>query len=646
MNINMMQLVLEALEKNNRAGAKDLAYLFGSSVASIKKCIAELKDELHMNGADIISKSGRGNGYQLIISNEEKYKNFRDVILPRMVHKDSEGFVQKEKRMFFLATTLLGADDYLLSANLAEEEGISISQFSKELKEVKEMLAMAGVSLISVPHHGLKIIGSEQSIRSAYTYYLLLNEKDRTGALEVSGNLSENSMIYKIGTVLHEVLDYYQYPYDALTLNNILVHLLVMCRRIKNGNIFYTPDLHLEESWEYPIAVAIAQGINEKLGIYIPDSEVEYISIHLISKEKIEDFSKYQDIREIINNSLSKIHDELGYDLEDDTYLKNMLLSHTIPMLERAKYSTKLAVWNNVSTKEKFLAAESCAVLYINDLNRLFGIHLPYDEVWYCTLHFEVALKRRYFTKRKVLVVTGVSRANSIFIQSQIEMHFNEEMIKFDYVDFTKLHSKDLKEYNCILTTINILKIEDQIPIYFIPNILHQGDFDMIQKLVMNAEIDWKDAKDVLLKNDVVYDVKSKTKEEALNALFSSSSLDKEQIEDCRNRDSVRKYSHGKKAVVIQPLKNYDSKSFVLVDVFKNSVTWDKHQYDISIFVHLSKAAPYKTLMQLKLIEAILKDDDLVAELKLNPNKSVLKKWIIQNEKKMMSKITKIYRIS
>lgn len=643
-----MKELLELLEKHENINADELSSLLSISSSNVKRYISEIKGRVKRNGANISSKSGRGNGYCLEIFDFQKYRNFIDIELQKEIDLEKDNFLQNEKRIFFLAIRLLSAEDYLLSQNLADEEGISLSQFSKELKIVKDKLSYIGVSIVSVPHHGLKVVGSEQAIRSALSYYLLINENDPIGVKDVTENSVKTSLTYRVGKILENVFNYYQYPYDVLTINNILIHLIVMCKRLKAGNVFLTDYSNMQSLWEYPIAVAIASSIQKEIGIDIPDSEVNYIAMHLISKELSNESTTYNELKKIIDNSLVRIYEELGYDLKDDVDLKNMLLTHTVPMLERAKYNTTYGLIAKPNTKEKFLAAESCAITFIDQLNKLYDIHLPYDEIWYCTLHFDVALRKKYFANKKALVVTGLSRSNVLYIKSQLDMYFNDKFVHFDYVDYAHLQKNELTRYDFIFSTFEGLKLDINKSIYYIPAFLNKDDLEVLNEIFYQSQN--KEIKSYLPNDFLIVDDTSKDKQSALKFLYKS--LNRRSItlpntfeKDTKNREEIRKYTHGKKSVLIQSVLNYECDPCIYIDVLKEPILWETHYFNELIIICCSKKDIESTFQQLKLAESILISDELNFELEKNPNEKVVLDWLDKNIKKK-KKVTQIHKIS
>ncbi|MBQ4254240.1 MAG: HTH domain-containing protein, partial [Erysipelotrichaceae bacterium] len=74
--------LLERMTGNDEAvGTLELAEFLGVSRARIKSLVKDINTALADHGAQIEGKTGRGNGYNLIISDREKYEEKRDRLL-------------------------------------------------------------------------------------------------------------------------------------------------------------------------------------------------------------------------------------------------------------------------------------------------------------------------------------------------------------------------------------------------------------------------------------------------------------------------------------------------------------------------------------------------------------------------------------
>ncbi|MBQ1826328.1 MAG: HTH domain-containing protein, partial [Erysipelotrichaceae bacterium] len=160
--------LLERMTGNDEAvGTLELAEFLGVSRARIKSLVKDINTALADHGAQIEGKTGRGNGYNLIISDREKYEEYIHRILPGQMLEEKELFFNTEARVNYITQRLLQSDGYVKAEDLADELAVSRNQFSKDMRTVRSRLKKVGIDVQQKPYYGLRIEANELTVRQA-----------------------------------------------------------------------------------------------------------------------------------------------------------------------------------------------------------------------------------------------------------------------------------------------------------------------------------------------------------------------------------------------------------------------------------------------------------------------------------------------
>lgn len=134
---------------------------FHLSLRSIQTDIAEIKETIKEHGLYIENNK---NCICMSITNQETANIFMNSIIQD--YNLNQFFEDQSSRISYIISRLLDSNDYLKSADLADEMYISRSQISNDIKLAKNMLSSYHLTLISKPYYGIKIIGKENDIRN------------------------------------------------------------------------------------------------------------------------------------------------------------------------------------------------------------------------------------------------------------------------------------------------------------------------------------------------------------------------------------------------------------------------------------------------------------------------------------------------
>lgn len=295
---------------------------------------------------------------------------------------------------------LLISDHEITMAQLCDRFFISGSTLDRDVKQIKKKLLDYHLVLAS-NNHGFYIKGSERDKRNIASKIIAKywRESVKANMRVVNFPSSLNDLIdkeslRKVQAVLHELqlqtdLTFTEYQYQSL-----LIHICISTLRIKNDRFLQDSDYGANKFCpETKVLVALLEA---KLNLQIPNTEQEYLNIHVLAAKKnrieITDFEQHTQL----NSKLQTILTFLNYELPDvDHQLINDLSIHLEPALHR--FQVGLQAFNPY-TKEiikLYPQAFEMAFELSQKINQRFMVTMDKNEIAYLALHFEAFLERK-----------------------------------------------------------------------------------------------------------------------------------------------------------------------------------------------------------------------------------------------------------
>lgn len=318
--------------------AEHLSYTDRTIRTYIKKMASEISEE--ETGFAILSKQGYG--YQLRISDEEKYHRFlsENQLIFGVDYSDAEN---RHKQIL---NKLIFEEECILFDDLADQLFVSRSTLSHDFKHIREHLASYGLSIESKPYKGVYVVGEERQKRHFIMDYFFSEHfyqnihhflsNDKSLALPLS--FEELTIV-----VLDECRDS-QLKLSDYIIQNLVIHLGLAIQRYQKGFIISPVTIDKEKyAEELAVATKIARRLSHRLEPQnrFPEEEVVYIALHLISKTQLE-VEKSSDrllLRQALFEVLGRYDDEYGYQFSHDFSLIEGLLTHLEVLVERLRHN-------------------------------------------------------------------------------------------------------------------------------------------------------------------------------------------------------------------------------------------------------------------------------------------------------------------
>ena len=599
---------------------------FHLSLRSIQTDIAEIKETIKEHGLYIENNK---NCICMSITNQETANIFMNSIIQD--YNLNQFFEDQSSRISYIISRLLDSNDYLKSADLADEMYISRSQISNDIKLAKNMLSSYHLTLISKPYYGIKIIGKENDIRN-----YIIQEKLKIKNLvcdEITHSFNSHEHIDDINNIVIKILTHSHYIISDIALQNLILHIVTTVNRIKSGHLIHMDSLNI--SPVYAHVIEISKNILEKCAdIYnfeFNDDEIFFLALNLYGKRE---FDKQEFITDEINNlvflGLYKIKEIFGLDFTSNLNLRISLGLHILPLLTRINTNMQLRNIMTFNIKQKYTLAYDLASTFTNTIIPSDKKILD-DEIAYVALHFVNYIDENSPQKKKrMLIISSLRRSETILLQNNILRNF-PSIKEVKIIPKNSLSTTNVNNYNVICTTENDIFINNN-KIQKISYFLNDTDIKKIELLLEG----FNGPKDILdcFSEDLFYYGDAPSKNAVIKRLYEMAYkqglADEKLYHSIMNHENVTSTYFGNYLAIPHPEIFLSETSFISVAILPKPILWDDEYVDIVFLVSIQKNNPnaFKLWFYLSFL---ISNNTTLEEIKKEPT--------FQNLSKVISKI-------
>lgn len=598
-----VQIVKVLADSDKEVSSKQLSFLLSKSTRTIKSRIGSINDDLQSYGAKIESKKGQG--YRLIVFNQEKFKEYFE----KSKFKEETA---DQQLINLLIYELVNVDDYIKADDLANKLFVSKSKLTSLLNELRKILQNYDLKLEVKPHYGISIQGSEFNYRrfisSNYVQKILMDDSTSLFDYFEDDNELKKYQLDTIKKVVKEQLENHQYTIPSYVENGLLRHLFITTLRVKKGNAIKF-DTHLvlnKHDKEIELTQAILAQLESKFNVVFPESEVEYIAIHLVSKRVFEvNDTISEEINSLVSEILMKIVETKNINLLDDLNLRTLLGLHLMPLKTRLEFGIVLENPIVENVREKCISGYDLAMIATNVLEQKWQVKINKHEVSYLALHFDVALKKELdkITRKKILIVCGSGRASAQMLRYNFEQHFSkylEEIIVCDSNDINEVLSKN--DVDLIFTTVPVVTNKN-IPVFEFGFFLNDQYIHKIKSVLM-GQPHLDEAVKYFPKELFFIGENIDTKEDAFNFLFKELRKNKDLPEKFEEyvleREKFCATDLLRNVAMPHPNRNLTDETFISVLILNKPILWSVRKVRIVFLISMSKkdSEKYKFLIE------------------------------------------------
>lgn len=599
---------------------------FHLSLRSIQTDIAEIKETIKEHGLYIENNK---NCICMSITNQETANIFMNSIIQD--YNLNQFFEDQSSRISYIISRLLDSNDYLKSADLADEMYISRSQISNDIKLAKNMLSSYHLTLISKPYYGIKIIGKENDIRN-----YIIQEKLKIKNLvcdEITHSFSSHEHIDDINNIVIKILNHSHYIISDIALQNLILHIVTAVNRIKSGHLIHMDSLNI--SPVYAHVIEISKNILEKCAdIYnfeFNDDEIFFLALNLYGKRE---FDKQEFITDEINNlvflGLYKIKEIFGLDFTSNLNLRISLGLHILPLLTRINTNMQLRNIMTFNIKQKYTLAYDLASTFTNTIIPSDKKILD-DEIAYVALHFVNYIDENSPQKKKrMLIISSLRRSETILLQNNILRNF-PSIKEVKIISKNSLSTTNVNNYNVICTTENDIFINNN-KIQKISYFLNDTDIKKIELLLDG----FNGPKDILdcFSEDLFYYGDAPSKNAVIKWLYETAYkqglADEKLYHSIMNHENVTSTYFGNYLAIPHPEIFLSETSFISVAILPKPILWDDEYVDIVFLVSIQKNNP-NAFKLWSYLSFLISNNTTLEEIKKEPT--------FQNLSKVISKI-------
>lgn len=482
MNKRMYNILKFMIQENGKTNIKDISSFTSANERTIRYDIEKINELFIEQNFSAIEKLSKGELLHKDISELNTFinNNFKQI------------FFYEHRQLIILIKILFEGE--IRISKLCEDFDLTRTTIKTDLAEIKKILGENLLEL-EVSYLGLKLIGSEVNLRNFqlklinkygnivleksleknYIYNLIMNNFSNINTKEIESFLSY--VVKQLGIIITDE-----------TYFILLNYILIMIKRLQDKNeIKEINNIRFyKETKEYEVLSKGISLIEESFNVNVSNLELVKLTDYFLGCSNFSlSNSSYKNWLEIeilvkkIVLQFKKIH---KIDLSSDETLINGLVNHIKPALHRVKNNLKLQ--NSISKEvlKKYPQLYEDTKNSLTAVQEFLDIPINEDEISFITLHFKSAIDR-YKTIQKesknIVLICGYGYGTSKLLEQQLKQYYNINILEI--IPLNQIENIDFSEkIDLIITTLNTISIDTDIPIVCINTILKEEDFETL----------------------------------------------------------------------------------------------------------------------------------------------------------------------
>lgn len=617
MNTKYHKLLQILIDENQNITGGELAQLIQVSPRSIRSYLKEIDEILVKSSSGARIRSIKGSGYVIDIQDSIKFDKFMQSLSNPYGEVPSEPF----ERVMYITFKFLISNEYIKLEDLADEMFSSKSTLMNDLKEVKNIFKIYNISLGSKPNYGMKIEGTEKSIRFALSD--LFYKDIESGANQMSKFFPDSRQ--KCNIISDIVLSHIQKAGLNISddsLENLVYHILISYTRVELKQSITLPDSEfrdLRNQREYEIAKDIAQGLEEALHLHFDPQEIAYIEILLmgarlfVHKKPIESKDNVDDkISDAVEEVISEVCKRLKLSLDNDDELRKALNIHLKTTLTRYKYSMNMRNPMLDAIKKTYPLAFEAGVVAGKVVERIFKVNINEHESGYLALHFGAAIERvkSNVTPKRCLVVCTTGLGSSRLLYYKLKAVFGDKLILVGPTELNNLNSYNAVDVDFIISTVPLSDIVE-IPHIVINTFLGEKEIEEISRIFQQESDRQKYIEKYIDVSRIYLRLPLNTPFEVIeylgDKLRNDHNIDEGITESILNREKAAFTSYGNMVAIPHPIEPKSDQTFWTIATLEKPIQWGSNLVQFVCLLHVGKDSVHELepmyMILMKLIE-------------------------------------------
>lgn len=483
------KLILQSLleNKDHYITSKELASQLSCSDRTIRTYLKSLMDwKPDETGWKITAKQGYG--YRLELQDKALYRNFIETEF--FTEQNSAKTENIEDRYNYILNKLLFEQEKLYCDDLAEELFVSRSTLSADFKKIRQDLAKYDLQIESKANRGVYVKGSERNKRRFIMDYFFRDNFFQSLHnyinIEVPGrqiSLEELTII-----VLDECREGHLKLSDFV-IQNLVIHIALSFKRIVEG--FQISKIEDWEQGNYLAERKIAEKILHRVylatGLEFPKEEVDYITLHLISKASCQEsqntkIDTNQEIRKQLLEALEQVEHVKAYQFQHDFQLVEGVVTHLVTLLVRLQNHVVLENPLLKDIQQQYSSVLAMTRELLQAMPIFSKENLSDDEVAYVALHFMAALERlKEKQKFNILVICATGYGSAQMLKNRIDNELGNLLHIVDVIGYYELSDERLKNIDFIISSIDLSNLVFSVPVFTVSIFLNSEELKEIK---------------------------------------------------------------------------------------------------------------------------------------------------------------------
>lgn len=473
---------LFTLLQNETLPQEELAQRLSVSTRTVRADITALNALLLHYGAQFILS--RGSGYQLVIHDPTRYQTLEESA-PKAQHIPRTA----ADRIHFLLVRFLTSAFSIKLEDLADAWFVSRATLQGDMVDVRERFQRYQLTLETRPRHGMKLFGSEVSIRACLTD--LLWELSQQGPLNplIGEEAFDASVPTLLAGVLQETLTRHHVRLTDAGERFICLYGAVAVRRVSEG--YPLADFSAEDVGQNvrDAARELANTMQQLAGKLLAPAEEEWLCVHLAARQ-VQDVDpgtiSADDDEALVNYILRYINQQYNYNLLDDAQLRADLLTHIKTMITRVRYQIMIPNPLLENIKQHYPMAWDMTLAAVSSWGKYTPYAISENEIGFLVLHIGVGLERHYNIgyqrQPQVLLVCDTSNAMVRMIEAILQRKYPQLEIAATLSQREYEQREEIAE-DFVISTVRISEKEK--PVVTIAPFPTDYQLDQIGKLVL-----------------------------------------------------------------------------------------------------------------------------------------------------------------
>lgn len=527
--------------------SKALAEEIGCSTKTIQVEVKNINSIME----NIKIESSRGIGYNLV-GDTSSLKNIKD----EPINNDFDRISYIIKKII-----LLYKGDTLKIENLADEMYVSLSTIKNDLKEVREILKIYNLKIISKHKLGISIDGDKKDLIRCI--------------LEIS--------------LKYENIHIEDFFSDYVSLNALSIRNEIL-NELEKENIIFT-DYEFNNMFNYILLYLSLENKND-----YKDYIERYINYYQDKLKKQDDESTKNKILNSIDKFIKNLKLATSIDLSEDEVFKEYLCRHIISFCIKndLNISNQSAMPNDIKLKYPFAfeLANIAKITLEEDLN----IEIDESEVANIAIHIGGALQRSSSNEEhkvlKTIIVCASGIGTSMLIKAKLEAKFDKRLEVLKVIPSYLIDYVGVMDVDFIIATVPV-KVGD-IPVINISPFLDDKEVKIIEKFLDTGNIYYNVNLSEIFDEDLFFiDLDFNNKDDVINymagKLLEKNYIDEEMKNSYIEREKIATTEIGNMVAIPHGAHGKVYKNSITIGILKRSIHWEVGQVRLVIMLSLQK---------------------------------------------------------